>query len=435
MKIRDTILLVMFGALPVFAQDPVVLAIQKALPAVVNISTEQLVQRTTRDPFDELFRQFFGTPRDGGQSLGSGVIVDTDGWLITNYHVIRRASRITVTLTDGTQLEAKFVSGDERNDLALLKIDRATPCAVVELASDSEPLLGETVIAIGNPFGFDHTVTKGIISAKNRKWPPEDPKFDDILQTDAAINPGNSGGPLINTRGELVGINTAILSKAEGIGFAIPAKRVGNLLGAWLSPEKRARVWLGLRFAREAGKLIVASVQPDSPAGRAGLQPHDVITGADDQSFAGVLPLQRYLLHRKAGEVVKFAVERDGKQQVMPVKLTALPKLSAPDLLLQKFGLSVQPVTRELAGALGIALVRGLLIADVQKDSPAQEVGLRRGFVITQVGGEELESYDRLAEQLADTKPGDLVSMGLFISERRGGFTLQQTASVTLKAR
>ena len=434
-----TLLLALVCALPVFAQDPahdpVVLAVQKALPAVVNISTEQLIQRTTRDPFEELFRQYFGAPREGAHSLGSGVIVDGDGWLISNYHVVRRASRINVTLADGTTYEARFVSGDENNDLALLKIDPKQPLTHIELASDSETLLGETVIAIGNPFGFDHTVTKGIISAKNRKWPPEDPKFEDVLQTDAAINPGNSGGPLINTRGELVGINTAILSQAEGIGFAIPAKRVAALLGAWLSPEKRARIWLGLRFARDAGQLIATDVQPDSPAAKAGFCARDVIASVGGQSFTGVIPLQRYLLHQKAGDVVQFVVDRAGKRETLAVTLTALPKLSTADLLQKKFGLTIQPLTRELASALGFAVARGLVIADVAKNSPAAEAGLRRGLVIVQIGGEEVDSLDRLAEQLGDTKTGDRVSMGLFISERRGGFTLQQIANVTLTAR
>ena len=191
-----------------------------------------------------------------GQSLGSGVIVDEDGWIVTNFHVVRRADKINVVLSDGSQYEARYVSGDEKNDLALLKIDAKKPLPYVEIAGDQEPLLGETVIAIGNPFGLDHTVTKGIISAKNRRYDAGDVTFEDILQTDAAINPGNSGGPLINTRAQLVGINMAILSQAEGIGFAIPARRVANMLAMWFSPEKRARLWLGLQFKRERGQDV-----------------------------------------------------------------------------------------------------------------------------------------------------------------------------------
>jgi serine protease Do len=406
--------------------DPVVLAVQKALPAVVNINTEQIVQRYGRDPFEDLFRQFFGEPRRGVHSLGSGVVVDEDGWLVTNYHVVRRASKINVTMADRATYEAKFVSGDEAKDLALLKIEPKKPLAFLEIAS-REPMLGETVLAIGNPFGFDHTVTKGIISAKDRDWPPDDPKFHDVLQTDAAINPGNSGGPLINTRGELVGINTAILSQAEGIGFAIPAQRVAEMLSVWFSPEKRARVSLGLRFGREDGKIVVTKVEPDSPAAKAGLKPGTVIEAVDGHRFADVLSLQRYLLRKKPGDEVRFGE--------VAVKLAALPEVSATELMFKKFGLSVQPMTADLADALGTATAQGLLVSGVQRGSPAAEAGLRRGVVITHVAGEEIDSLERLAEQLADLQSGDPVSLAILVSERRGSLTVQQTGKVTLRAR
>jgi S1-C subfamily serine protease len=421
--------------LPGAARDLVVLAVQKTLPAVVNISTERIVQRQFRDPFDELFRQFFGQPREGIQSLGSGVIVDEDGWIVTNWHVVRRATKINITLADGTRYEAQYVSGDEKNDLALLKVQPKQALPYVEIASESEPLLGETVIAIGNPFGFEHTVTKGVISAKNRKWPPDDPTFEDILQTDAAINPGNSGGPLINTRAELVGINTAILAQAQGIGFAIPAKRVANLLAAWFSPEKRARVWLGLRFAREDGKIVVADVQAGSPAAKAGLQTGDRIVAMDGEPGRDILRLQRHLMHRKAGDAVQIDAERAGKTHSFTVKLTGLPKLSAIELMQKKFGLQVQQLSPDLAAAMGFSVAQGLLVAGVEKESPGADAGFRRGIVVTHVGGEEIQSLDRLAEQLADIKPGDTVSMVAFISERRGAITYQQTTSVSLKSR
>jgi serine protease Do len=338
-------------------------------------------------------------------------------------------------LSNGATYLAQYVSGDEKNDLALLKIEPKEPLPYVDVAGEVDPLLGETVIAIGNPFGFDHTVTKGIISAKNRKFPPEKPMFEDILQTDAAINPGNSGGPLINTRGQLVGINTAILAQAEGIGFAIPSARVANLLAGWFSPEKRARLWLGLRFAREAGKILVTDVQADSPAAKAGVKPHDRVLAVDSERFGDVLRLQQHLVHRKAGDVVRFDIERGGKLQNVDVKLAALPKLSASEMMLKKFGLQIQPMTAELAEAMGISTAQGVLVSDVQKGSPAEEAGFRHGIVITHFGGEEIQTMDRLAEQLADIKSGDAVNMAVFVSERHPGITLQQTTSVSLKAR
>jgi serine protease Do len=427
------------------ARDPVVIAVQKVVPAVVNISTEHLARRTYRDPFEDLWRQFFGQPRrpdaEGSQSLGSGVIVDEDGWIVTNFHVTRRADKINVVLSDGSQYEARYVSGDEKNDLALLKIDAKKPLPYVEIAGDQEPLLGETVIAIGNPFGLDHTVTKGIISAKNRRYDAGDVTFEDILQTDAAINPGNSGGPLINTRAQLVGINMAILSQAEGIGFAIPARRVANMLVMWFSPEKRARLWVGLQFKREPGKVLISDVQADSPAAKAGLAVNDRVVAVDNVKYSAVLPMLRHFLHKKAGDVLQFAIERDGKPAgagkplTFEVKLAALPKLSADDLLWKRFGLHVQLLTRELADALGIPAMQGVLVSDVERGGPGAAAGFRRGIVITHVGGEEFQSIDQLAEQLAGIKSGDMVSMAVFITEQRGGFTVTQTTGVTLQAR
>ena len=421
------------------ARDPVVLAVQKVLPAVVNISTERIVDREFNDPFEDLFRQFFSQPRrsqaQGIQSLGSGVIVDEDGWIITNWHVVQRATKINVILADGSHYDAQYVSGDDKNDLALLRIQPKKPLPAVEIAGESQTMLGETVVAIGDPFGFDHTVTKGVISAKDRSWPPENPQFEDVLQTDAAINPGNSGGPLINTRGQLVGINMAILSQAQGIGFAIPSRRVANLLEAWFTPEKRARLWLGVRFGRENGRIVVTDVQANSPAAQAGVQKKDKVVACDGQEVTDVLLLERRLIHKKAGDEVKFDVERGGIAKSLAVKLTALPVLSARDLMFKKFGVQVQPLTRDLAQKLGIPFTQGLLVADVQPGSPGEIAQFQRGLVITQVAGEAVASMDRVAEQLEDVKTGDMVSMAIVVNERRGNVLLQQTANVSLQSR
>jgi S1-C subfamily serine protease len=421
------------------ARDPVVMAVQKVLPAVVNISTERIVERRFNDPFGDFYRRFFGGPplphMEGVQSLGSGVIVDEDGWIVTNWHVVSPASRITVVLDDGTKFDAQYVSGDEKNDLALLKIQPKKPLTAVEIGGEDQTLLGETVIAIGNPFGFDHTVTRGVVSAKNRSWPLDSPQFTDVLQTDAAINPGNSGGPLINVRGQLVGINMAILSEAQGIGFAIPASRVANLLAAWFSPEKRSRLWLGLRFEPAERPVVIADVKPNSPAAKAGAQKGDKVITVDGQNIRDVLRLQRTLVHKKAGDIVQFGIERDGKETSLSVTLAALPKLSARDLMNQKFGLEVQPLTSKLAEAEGVSSTQGLLVAGVQRGSPAEKAGFFPRIVITQVSGEQISSMDRLAEQLSDVEAGDMVSMSVIITESEGGAILQEMANVSLKAR
>ncbi len=421
------------------ARDPVVIAVQKVLPTVVNISTERIAEREFNDPFEELFQQFFHQTRrsqePGSQSLGSGVIVDEDGWIVTNWHVVQRATKISVILADGSTYEAQYVSGDDKNDLALLRIQPKKPLPAIEIASEGQTMLGETVVAIGNPFGFDHTVTRGVISAKDRSWPPQNPQFEDVLQTDAAINPGNSGGPLINVRGQLVGINMALLPQAQGIGFAVPAKRVANLLAMWFSPEKRARLWLGARFAREGNNIVVSDVQTNSPAAQAGLQKKDKIVAVDGQPVTDLLLLQRGLIHKKAGDVVNFDYERGGLAKSVTVKLTALPVVSVRDLMLKKFGVQTQPLTHELAEGMGIPFVQGLLVADVQPDSPASVAQFQRGMVVTQVAGEGVALPDRVAEQLEDVKTGDMVSMSVLAFERRGNALWQQIANVSLKSR
>jgi len=420
------------------ARDPIVMAVQKVIPAVVNISTERVVQRRFNDPFADFYRQFFGLPplprSEGVQSLGSGVIVDEDGWIVTNWHVVRPASKITVVLTDGTKFDAQYVSGDEKNDLALLKIQPTKPLKAVEIG-EGQTLLGETVVAIGNPFGFDHTVTRGVISAKNRSWPLDDPQFTDVLQTDAAINPGNSGGPLIDLRGQLVGINMAILSQAQGIGFAIPASRVANLLAAWFSPEKRSHVWLGLRFQLASRGIVIADVKPDSPAAKAGALKGDKIVSVDGQRYRDVLRLERMLIHEAAGDVVRFGVERGGQEVLYSVTLASLPKLSARDLMLQRFGLEVQPLTPALARAAGVSGVHGLLVSAVERGSPGERAGFFPRIVIAQVGGEPIDSMDRLAEQLSDVEPGDRVNMSVIVTEGQGDLTVQEIGNVSLKAR
>jgi S1-C subfamily serine protease len=421
------------------ARDPVVLAVKKVVPSVVNIGTERLVERQFSDPYDDLFRQFFGLTRRppvrGIQSLGSGVVVDADGWIVTNFHVVRRATKITVMLSDGGSYTAQYVSGDETNDVALIKIEPKQPLTAIEFAGDGEPLLGETVIAVGDPFGLDYTVTKGIISATNRRYEAGDTTFEDILQTDAAINPGNSGGPLVNLRGQLVGINMAILSEAQGIGFAIPARRVASLLAGWFSPEKRARLSLGLRFKRGERNIEVAEVKADSPAAKAGIAAGDAVVSVDKTRFTQLLPLQRYLIHKKAGDTVRIEIERSGTRRTCEVTLQALPKLSARELMLKKFGLQVQELTPELADAMGLELTQGLLVTEVQKGGPAAAAEFRRGVVITHVNGEEITSMDRLSEQLGDIDSGESVSMAVIVTERHRSYTLQQATSVTLKAR
>src|SRR5437868_1605929 len=235
-------------------RDATVEAVQRVMPSVVNVATETIVQ--TRDPLDNLFREFFDPYYRRRQpnmqySLGSGVIIDEEGFVLTNFHVVGRASRVWVKLSDGREYEAEKLVGTSFTDVALLKIkaktnEKFTP---VKFAGDDELLLGETVLALGNPFGLGGSVSKGILSSKSRRPPSENEPLDvlDWLQTDAAINPGNSGGPLVNLRGELVGLNVAIYREGHGIGFAIPVKRISAALAEIYSPELLQKMWFGAR--------------------------------------------------------------------------------------------------------------------------------------------------------------------------------------------
>ena len=284
----------------------VVEAVEKTSPAVVNVSTEQVIEqrgapfRTPQDPFfDEFFHDFFDSRprRYTAASLGSGVIVAEDGTILTNEHVVLKASKIKVALADGRDFDARLVGADADSDLAVLRIKTGDALPHVALGISSDLMIGETVIAIGNPFGLSHTVTTGVVSAVGRSLRSEDHTYTDFIQTDASINPGNSGGPLINTRGEVIGINTAMNAQAQGIGFAIPinmAKVIAPLLRQY---GKAPRSWMGVypqsitinlmkAFGlKERRGALVSDVVTDSPAAKAGLATGDVILEFDGHSI------------------------------------------------------------------------------------------------------------------------------------------------------
>src|SRR5512137_1535361 len=262
-------------------RDATVAAIEQVNPSVVNIATETIIEQ--RDWYEDLFRRFYGVPSRQQKSLnlGSGVIINEEGYIVTNFHVVRRASRIQVKLWDGREFEADPVVATESSDVALLKI-RSKPgekFKAIKFAEDDDLLLGETVLALGNPFGLGGSVSKGILSSKNRRPATggEPLNIEDWLQTDAAINPGNSGGPLVNLRGELIGLNVAVYreergERGVGVGFSIPVKQVSAALSQFFTPEVRDSVWFGAEFKAGAGPLTVRAVKPGSPADRAGLK-------------------------------------------------------------------------------------------------------------------------------------------------------------------
>ena len=415
---------------PDIRRDAVVIAVEKVAPAVINIATERVVEY--RDPFEDLFSDFFRPyhRRSTQRSLGSGVFVDDSGYLVTNFHVVQRASKITVILNDGTQLEGKFIAGSERNDLALVKVTRPKPFPFVPFAAGNEIYLGETVIAIGNPFGFGNSVARGIISSKERNAVDQEGNvvIDGVLQTDAAINPGNSGGPLIDVKGQLVGINTAIIQQAQNIGFAIPSKRVSELLGEWLSPEKCKGLWLGLKFKQDGPRVRVAEVQPGSPASKGGVQAGDIINRLDGQPVDTLIDLQRRLLRKQLGQPAKFELN-DGRLRVVDVTLTGLPKFSGNDLAKLKLGIQIQELTPDLLRALGLVSPRGVVVSEVDKNSPSWKAGLRRGHVLARIGGSDVNNLDDAARVLEDV-PRNVHLTLLVISSIRQGSTIMEHMSV-----
>jgi serine protease Do len=408
-------------------RDAVVLAVEQVAPAVVNLATERIVEY--RDPFSDVFSDFFRPYHRRGtqRSLGSGVLVDESGYLVTNFHVVQRASRITVILQDGTQLEGRFIAGSPQNDLALVKVARSEPFPCVKFARNDDVYLGETVIAIGNPLGFGNSVSRGIISSKDRSGVDREGNvvIDGVLQTDAAINPGNSGGPLVDLRGELIGINTAIVPHAQNIGFAIPVKRVAELLGEWLSLEKRKRIWFGARFGQEQGRVKVLEVQPDSPAAGASLRPGDLVARCDDAPIESVVDLQRLLLRKEAGERVKLELN-DGRPRAVEVQLVPLPQYSANELAKQKLGVRFQELTTDLVRALALSSQRGVVVAEVDRNSAAWRAGLRRGHVVARIGGSDVNNLDDVARVLEDVPRNVNLTLLVISSTRQGNAIIEQ---------
>src|SRR5881397_2836057 len=329
------------AAAPGAESDParrslVVEAVEKASPAVVNVSTEQIVERHAspfpfpQDPFFEEFFRDFVDPRPRRfktTSLGSGVIVAADGTIMTNVHVVQRASRIQVTLIDQREFDAKLVGADADSDIAVLRVKAGGALPTVTLGTSTGVMIGETVIAIGNPFGLSHTVTTGVVSALDRSLRSEERTYADFIQTDASINPGNSGGPLLDIRGELIGINTAIYGKAQGIGFAIPIDRARRVMRDLVSYGEVRRPWLGLvvqdltpELAQHFGTtkgVVVAEIEAESPAVSAGLTRGDVIVRVDGRDVHSREEFEQRIEAHGEGEHATLTLRRDGRDPLL----------------------------------------------------------------------------------------------------------------------
>jgi serine protease Do len=411
-----------------------------AAPAVVNISTTQKVRVRRRrpfgmpfggeDPFEEFFRHFFPEP-PRTRSLGSGFVISPDGYIVTNNHVVEGAETITVRLSDSVEYEAQIIGTDDKTDLALIKIDSKKPLATAKFGRSADLEVGDWVVAIGNPFGLEQTVTAGIVSAKGRVI-GQGP-YDNFIQTDASINPGNSGGPLVNLKGQVVGINTAIFSRTGGnigIGFAIPIDMAKGVIEQLKEKGKVTRGWLGVAIQRVTPELaksfgldeprgaLVAEVTKGGPAEGAGIERGDVIIEFNGQKVKDSHELPAMVANTPVGTHVTVKVLRAGKEKTFELNLGELPsRLTArAEGEEEGWGLTVAPITPQLARRYRLEDESGVVITDVEEGSPAAEAGLRPGDVIQEVDRTRVDSIDDFAEAVERAKDKET----LLILARRG---------------
>ena len=406
---------------------------QEVKPSVVNIRTEKVVKIPTApfEYFDDIFRRFFNEPfewsppeEEGVQrSLGSGVIVSEDGYIVTNYHVIKNhPDEIWVTLADERRFKAEVVGSDPETDLAVLKID-AKGLPAIKMGDSDQVREGEWVLAIGNPFGLGHTITAGIVSAKGKSLGLAE--IENYIQTDAPINPGNSGGALVNLKGELIGINTAIVSTSrgyEGIGFAIPVNIVKQVIKSIIEKGEVVRGYLGVLIGKVDSDLarklglkkpmgaVVSKVYKDSPADKAGIKRGDVILKYGGKEVEGPSDLQEMVVTTEPGKKVKLEIWRGGKRRTVEVKIGKRPaKVAEAGARVEKeewVGITVQELTPDLARRFGYKEdLKGVIITHVRPGSPAYSKGLRRGDVIREINGKEIESIEDYREALKEAKP------------------------------
>jgi serine protease Do len=438
-------------------------------PSVVNINTESTIKNPHRrravpgqgqgddddsGGMDDFFNHFFGPGQGPGQgdgsirerSLGSGVIVDAKGYILTNRHVVEKADRIRVRFEDdppGVQHDAKVIGTDQETDLAVIKVDVDHPLPAAKMGNSDGMQVGDWVLAIGSPFGQQGTVTAGIVSAKGRDIVPGR-QFQTFIQTDAAINPGNSGGPLVNLNGEVIGINTAILSETNayaGIGFALPSKTVVDVYNQLTGPEhKVSRGSIGIMFdavenpaiARVYGSgsgVPISSVVAGSPADQAGLKVGDTITSVDGKKVTKGTELVADIAARKPGSKVTLTFLRNGKPQETSVTIADRAKLFAARLgedqenddentpKPSKFGITVRKVTPEMADRLDIPAGKGVIVQDVKPGSFAEDVNLARGDIILEINKQQVNSEEDFARMESSMKSGQDV---VFLVRPRG---------------
>jgi len=427
--------------------------VDKVSPAVVNIRTKTTVRGMQGMMGPEgLFEFFFGNRPGRGdpfgrtertlQAAGSGFIIDSDGLVVTNHHVIKDVDEIEVQLADDRIFIAQVVGSDQRTDVALLRLDKASGLPTVEFGDSDALKVGDRVVAIGNPFGLDHTVTAGIVSAKERVIGAG--PYDDFIQTDASINPGNSGGPLFDLSGQVIGINTAVNRNAEGIGFAIPSSLARDMIEALKNGGTVVRGWLGVvpqpltdELAQvlglpDKGGALVANVQADSPAQEGGLKARDVIVKIDGKKLKNSREIYPLIAGFKPGKTVSFSVIRDGKRKRLKVKIGKRPdddeagdgSTGKKSTVTQtpKLGIQIDDLNDNLRRRLGADdVAHGVVVTEIEMDSPLRKV-VRKGDVITEVNRDPVGDVAGFREIVTKLDSGDDL---LLLIYRRGAWIYQ----------
>jgi len=406
-------------------ETAVVKAVRAVSPAVVNISSAYEVRKRTgpfsgfgMNPFfEEFFSDFFDprfNRRQKQTSLGSGVIIDgKKGLILTNAHVIQKTGTIKVMLENELEFEARIVGADPDSDLAVLKIDSEKALPAINMGSSTDLMIGETVIAIGNPFGFSHTVTTGVISALDRSIRTEDRVFHNFIQIDASINPGNSGGPLLNINGELIGINTAIYAKAQGIGFAIPIDKARKIISDLIQYGEVKQAWIGITVQDMDEKLagylkvpgnkgvIIKSVETDSPAEQAGLKESDIILSLGDKKVNSVSDFELVAKGLAAGDTIQTGLWRNGKMETVAVATRVFPLEMAEALAFKLLGIQVEDITREVRQKYRIATREGVVIAKIKKNAYLARIGAEPGDVIRQIDDYAIQNTEDFKKAIA----------------------------------
>ncbi|MBN2362411.1 MAG: trypsin-like peptidase domain-containing protein [Deltaproteobacteria bacterium] len=409
-------------------RSAVVLAVERAGPAVVNVYTEEMVARleSSGDFFRDIFEPRFRRKLEM-TSLGSGVIIDSAGHVLTNFHVVQRGARIKAALVDKREYEAKVVGSDPDLDLALLKLQTDDRLPFVPMADSTELLVGETVIAIGNPFGLSHTVTTGVVSALHRNiHAPDGRTYYDFVQTDASINPGNSGGPLLNINGELIGINTAIYGPGAsiGIGFAIPVNRARRVVNSLIATGTVSQAYLGLDLAAlgeadlkksrlpQKSATRVVSVEPGGPAAKGGVQVGDIVLTVEGFPIETPEDYAAKMRDYTSGAKVKMQVQRDGKPVDLVIVAGEVPLELADRIVEGQLGITVAAITEPLRVRYRLPSDRGVLVTAVRGGSPGARARIKPGDVILQVNAVDvMELRDFRQVLLQARRRGEVVFM------------------------